>query len=67
VITADLALVLLDINLVPEDNKWEVLWIMWARLNKEFVPPAVKRLKTLGAVDVVHKHTTISTTVECHA
>lgn len=64
VITADLSLILFDVNLVPKNDKWEVLWIMWTRLNKEFVPPAVERLEALGAIDVVYKHTTISTTVE---
>jgi hypothetical protein len=40
-----LALVLLNVNLVPQYNKREVLRVMWARLNKELVPPTVKCLE----------------------
>ena len=36
------SLVLLDIDLVTEDDKWETLWVHWARLNQELVAPAVQ-------------------------
>lgn len=42
-----LSLVLLDIDLIPEDDKGEVLWVMGARLDEELVPPAVQRLEAL--------------------
>jgi len=60
-----LSLVLLDINLIAKNNKREVVWIVWICLNKEFVPPAVKCLEALGAVDVVYKYAAISTAIEC--
>jgi hypothetical protein len=41
----DLALALLHVNLISKDNKWEVPRIMWARLDEEFIPPAVEGLK----------------------
>lgn len=59
-----MSLVILDINLVAKNNKWEVVWIVWICLNKEFVPPAVKCLEALGTIDVVYKYAAISTAIE---
>lgn len=39
---------------------------MGARLDEELVPPAVKGLEALRAVDIVDENTTIGATVECN-
>ena len=37
---------------------------MRTSLNQEFIPPAIQRLETLRIVDIVHKNTAVSTTIE---
>ena len=61
-----LTLALLHINLVPEHDEGEVLGVVWARLDKELVPPAVESLKRLGAVHVVDENAAVRATVESH-
>ena len=39
---------------------------MWARLDEEFVPPAIERLERLGAVDIIDEYATVCSTVECN-
>lgn len=59
-----LALVLLHIYLIAKDDEREVLWIVWAGLDEELVPPAVKRLEGLGTVHIVYENAAIGTTIE---
>ena len=64
---AYLTLALLHINLVPQHDEGEVLRVMWARLNQEFVPPAVKCFERLRTVHVVDQYAAVCTTVEGYA
>ena len=59
-----LSLVLLNINLIAEDHEREVLWVMWAGLDKELIAPAVKCLKRFRAVDIVYEYTTVCASIE---
>ena len=59
-----LPLILLHIDLVAQHDKWEVLRIPGAGLDKELVPPTVQGLERLGAVDVVNEDTAVRTAVE---
>jgi hypothetical protein len=43
--TTDLAFAFFHVDLISKDNEREVLWIMWACLDEEFVSPAVEGLK----------------------
>jgi hypothetical protein len=63
----NLSFVLFNINLIAKHNKGEVLRVMWACLDKEFVPPTVKRFKRLCTVDVIYKDTTVRSTIKCHS
>jgi hypothetical protein len=54
----------LEIDLVTENNEWEVLRIAGTGLDEELIAPAVEVLKGLGDVDVEHEHAAIGTTVE---
>jgi len=40
-----LPLVLLDINLIPEDDEREVFGVLRVGLDEELVPPRIERLK----------------------
>ena len=53
------------INLVPQNNEREVLRIVRASLDEEFISPAVERLKALGAINIIHENTAVCTTIEC--
>lgn len=63
---ANLALGLVHIDLVSEHHEREVVWIVWACLDKEFVSPALKCLERFGRVDVEDEYTAIGTAIECH-
>jgi hypothetical protein len=54
----------LEIDLVTENNEWEVLRIAGTGLDEELIAPAVEVLKGLGDVDVENEHAAIGTTVE---
>lgn len=60
----NLSFVLFNIDLIAKHYKREVLRVMWACLDKELVSPTVKRFKRLCTVNVVHKDTTVCSTVE---
>lgn len=62
-----LPLAFLHINLVTEDNKGEVLGIVWARLDEKLVAPAVQRFKGFCTVDVVYEYAAIRASVVGHA
>lgn len=63
-VTPNLPFALLDINLVAQYNEREVLGIVRASLNEEFVAPAVEGLERLCAVHVIYKYAAIGSTVE---
>jgi hypothetical protein len=42
---AYLSLILLDVNLIPKDDKRKVFRVVRASLDEELVPPAVQRLE----------------------
>jgi hypothetical protein len=44
---ANLSFALFHINLVAKDDKREVVWVGRARLDEEFVPPAIQCLEAL--------------------
>ena len=52
--TLYLTLAFLHIYLISQNNKWEILRVMGACLDKEFVPPAIESLEGLGAVYVIY-------------
>lgn len=62
-----LPLAFLHINLVTEDNKGEVLGIVWTRLDEKLVAPAVQRLEGFCTVDVVYEYTAICASIIGHA
>ena len=45
IITTHLTLILLNINLIAQYDKGEVLRIMWAGLNEELVAPTIESLE----------------------
>ena len=61
---AYLSLAVFHVDLVPENNKGEVLRVMWARLDQKLVPPTVQRLEGLQAVHIVDQHAAVCTTIE---
>lgn len=61
---ANLALAVFNINLVAQNDKWEVDRVIRVALNQKFVSPNVQSLKRLLVVDVVDKNAAIGTTVE---
>lgn len=44
--------------------EWEALWIHWAGLHQELVPPAIQCVKALGVIDIVYQHAAIGASVE---
>jgi len=62
--TTNLTLALLNINLISEHDEREVLGIMRAGLDKEFIPPAIECLERFGAVHVIDENTTVGSTIE---
>lgn len=62
-----LSFAFLHVNLVTEDNKGEILGIVWTRLDQKLVAPAVQRLEGLCTVDIIYEHATIRASVVCHA
>jgi len=59
-----LTLILLNINLVTQDDEREVIRIMRACLDQEFVSPTIKHLERLCVIDVIHQNTAICAAVE---
>lgn len=55
---------LLDIDLVAQHNKGEVVGVPGRGLDEEFVAPAVEGVKALGVVDVVHEHAAVCAAIE---
>ena len=53
-----------QVNLVANDNKREVLRVTWAGLDKKLVPPAIKCPEGIGHGDVEDKNTAVCPTVE---
>jgi len=56
---------ILQVNLVAQNNKREVIGIAWSGLNEELITPAIKVFKCLCDIDIENENTTISTTIEC--
>jgi hypothetical protein len=54
----------LNINFVTKNDEWEVVGISWSGLNQELISPAVEVLESLCNIDIKHKNTAISTSVE---
>ena len=59
---ADLSRV--EVNLVADDNKWEVVGVPWTRLDQELVPPAVQRAERVGRRHVVDEDAAVGAAVE---
>jgi hypothetical protein len=59
-----LPLVLLDVNLIPEDDEREVFGVLRVGLDEELVPPRIEGLKGFGRVDVVDEDTAVGSTIE---
>ena len=47
IIAAYLSLALFHVNLIPKDNKGEVLRVVRTCLNEKFISPAIQSLKRL--------------------
>ena len=47
--------------------EWEAIRISRRSLYQELVSPAVKRIETLGIVDIVDQYATVGTSVERNA
>ena len=54
----------LQVNLVAQHHKGEVLRVSRAGLNQELVPPAVKGLEGVGCRHVKHQDAAVGSTVE---
>ena len=61
---SNLALALRHIDLIAHEDKRKDIGIAWARLEQEFIAPAVEGIERLGVVHVVHKHAAIGATIE---
>ena len=62
-----LSLILFNVNLVAQNDKWEALRIMRTGLDEKFISPAVKSLKRLCIVDIVNEDTTVGASIECNS
>lgn len=58
-----LALAHLHIKTQPTYER-EALWVHWAGLYQELVPPAVQSVETLGVIDVIYQNAAVGTSVE---
>lgn len=58
---------IVQINLVTDDDKREVLWISRTGLDEEFISPAIQSLESVWHGDIKHKNTTICSSVERHS
>ena len=63
-IATHLTLAFLHIYLVTQDDKGEVLGIVWAGLDKEFIAPTVQSLERFSTVHVIHENTAIRASIE---
>lgn len=63
----DHSLALLDVDLVSQDDEWEVVWIVWGGLDEELVAPGIEGVKRLCRVDVVDEDTAVGAAVEGYA
>jgi len=61
-----LALAILNIDLVAQDDEGEVLGIMGTGLDEELIAPAIQGLEGFGAVHVIDQHAAVSPAVECY-
>lgn len=56
----------LQVNLIAQNHKWEVLWISRAGLDQEFIPPAVQSLEGVWCRNIKHQDAAVSSTIESH-
>ena len=56
-----------EVNLVANDNKRKVFGVAWARLDEEFVAPALQGLERVWNGHVVDKDAAVGTPVERNA
>jgi hypothetical protein len=54
----------LEIDLVTQNNEWEVIGISWSSLDQELITPAIQILESLGNIDIEDQDTAISSSVE---
>lgn len=57
----------LQVNLVAQDHKGEVLRVPWAGLDQELISPTVQGLEGVRCGHVKHQHAAVGSPVECHA
>lgn len=57
----------LQINLITEHHKGEVLWVSGTGLDQELVPPGVQGLEGVGGGNVEYQHTAVGTAIKRHA
>jgi len=55
-----------QVNLVAEHNKREIVRVAWAGLDEELIPPAVQRLESVGRRHVVSEDAAICPAVESY-
>jgi hypothetical protein len=55
---------IIDINLVANNNEWEMVRITRTRLNEKLISPTLQRLESIWIIDIIDKYTTVRATVE---
>lgn len=63
----DADLSVLQIDLVAKHYKREVLWVAWAGLYEELIPPAVQGFEGVWRSHIVHQHAAVRSTIKSHA
>lgn len=57
----------LQIDLVAKHYEREVLWVSWAGLNEELIPPAVQGFEGVWRSHIIHQHTAVRSTIKSHS
>jgi len=66
-VVANESLGLRFVHFVAQHNEGEIFWVSRHGLDQELFSPTIQLLERLHIADVVHEHTRIGATVECHA
>lgn len=57
----------INVDLVSKNDKWEVIGVVWASLDEEFVSPVFKVVKGFRGVDVIDEDAAVCSSVEGYA
>ena len=57
----------IQINFVPKNHEWKMIWILRRRLDEELVPPRVQCSECVRSSDIVYENAAISTVIKRHS